>query len=126
GDECYAALADVCIELRGPDGTRHATRSTASGAVLADIAPGAYEVCLSKPGFGAKRARTTLGDAPVHFRLLADRLLGYAWPKWCRGGEPAEFRVHTLAPYKLGFWRYGLRTAFILNAAVYTNHSPRA
>ena len=24
---------------------------------------------------------------PYHFRLLTDALLGYAWPKWVRGGE---------------------------------------
>ena len=30
-----------------------------------------------------------------------------AWPKWCRGGDPVQFRVHAVEPYKLGLWRYG-------------------
>src|SRR5262249_15967422 len=91
-DEYYAALADVLLEFRGADGRRVVARSTASGAVDADLAAGPYEVCLSRPGFGAKRVRVEVGGSPVHFRLLSDRLLGYAWPKWCRGGDRVEFR----------------------------------
>src|SRR5207253_5198004 len=92
-DESYAALADVSVELRAANGHGSVTRSTASGAIVAEVAPGPHEVCLARPGFGAKRVDATLGTEPVHFRLLSDRLVGYAWPKWCRGGEPVEFRV---------------------------------
>src|SRR5690348_10496733 len=112
-DEYYAALPDVLLEFRAADGTRTVTRSSASGAVLADLAPDEYEVCLGKPGFGSRRVRAAVADGrPVHFRLLADRLLGYAWPKWCRAGDPVEFRVHAVEPYKLGLWRYGIRKEF--------------
>jgi hypothetical protein len=126
-DEYYAALADVALEFRGAAADPLVTRSSASGAVYADLAPGAYEVCLGKPGFGSKRVQLTVADAtPLHFRLLSDRLLGYAWPKWCRGGESVQFRVHTVEPYKLGLWRYGFRKEFVRNIGWYDNHGPRA
>src|SRR5262249_47849956 len=48
------------------------------------------------------------------------------WPKWCREGEPVQFRVHTVEPYKLGLWRYGYRKDFIRNLGWYDNHGPRA
>jgi hypothetical protein len=89
--------------------------------------PGEYEVCLAKQGFGSKRAKASVGTAgPVHFRLLSDNLLGYAWPKWCCGGDPVQFRMHSVEPYKLGLWRYGYHKAFIRNIGWYDNHGPRA
>src|SRR5262249_20172769 len=63
---------------------------------------------------------------PYHFRLLSDRLLGYAWPKWCRGGESVQFRVHSVEPYKLGLWRYGQRKELVRHLGWYDNHGPRA
>jgi hypothetical protein len=131
-DEYYGALPNVNLEFRPANGGRAAARwwtpSLASGAVYEpSLPPGDYEVCLSKAGFGSKRVRATLGTGiPVHFRLLSDRLLGYAWPKWCRGGEPVQFRVHAVEPYKLGLWRYGLRKEFVRNIGWYDNHGPRA
>jgi N,N-dimethylformamidase len=126
-DESYAALPDALLEFRGPGAVRILTRSSPSGAVHADLPPGPYEVCLSKAGFGSKRVQIKLGQAgPIHFRLLSDGLLGYAWPKWCRGGDPVQFRVHTVEPYKLGLWRYGYRKEFVRNIGWYDNHGPRA
>jgi hypothetical protein len=126
-DEYYAALADALVEFRGPNGLRRVLRSAPSGALDGDLSPGEYEVCLSKPGFGSKRVRATIGTGrPMHFRLLSDRLLGYAWPKWCRGGDPVQWRVHTVEPYKLGLWRYGYRKEFLRNIGWYDNHGPRA
>jgi hypothetical protein len=126
-DEFYAAIPDAGVEFRGAGNLRLVTRSSPSGAVHADLPPGPYEVCLAKPGFGSKRARVAVeADRPVHFRLLSDRPLGYAWPKWCRGGEPVQFRVHSVEPYKLGLWRYGLRKEFVRNLGWYDNHGPRA
>jgi N,N-dimethylformamidase len=126
-DEYYAALPDVAFEFRGPGGAGTLARSTPSGAVHADLAPGDYEVCLAKAGFGSKRVRVVADAArPVQFRLLSDRLLGHAWPKWCRGGERVQFRVHTVEPYKLGLWRYGLSKEFVRNVGWYDNHGPRA
>ena len=126
-DEYYAALADVALEFQAPSGQRTACRSSASGAVEADLLPGEYEVCLAKPGFGSKRVRARVSrDRPVQFRLLSDRLLGYAWPKWCRGGDSVQFRVHSVEPYKLGLFRYGLEKEFVRNVGWYDNHGPRA
>jgi hypothetical protein len=125
-DEYYAALADVSLEFKAADGRRYLARSSASGAVLLDLPPGRYDVYLSKAGFTARHVQATLGAGVVHFRLLSDRLLGYAWPKWCRGGEPVEFRVHAIEPYKLGLWRYGYRKEFVRNIGWYDNHGPRA
>jgi N,N-dimethylformamidase len=126
-DEYYAALADVLLEFRGADGARLVTRSSSSGAVVAELRPGDYEVCLSKQGFGSKRVRASIGTSgPIHFRLLSDHLLGYAWPKWCRAGDSTQFRVHSIEPYKLGLWRYGYHKEFIRNIGWYDNHGPRA
>jgi hypothetical protein len=126
-DEYYAALPDVHLELRTADGQRTVRRSSASGAVLADLPPGRCEVCLSRPGYGSKRVTVTIDPArPIQFRLLSDRLLGYAWPKWCRAGDAVEFRVHAVAPYKLTLHRYGLNKEFVRNLGWYDNHGPRA
>src|SRR5262249_41737500 len=88
--------------------------------------PADSAACLPNPGSGAKPARATSGAAPVHFRLLSDRLLGYAWPKWCRAGDPVQFRVHSVEPYKLLLYRYGLQKEFVRNVGWYDNHGPRA
>jgi hypothetical protein len=126
-DEYYAALPDVLVEFRDAGSAPVVCRSAATGAVYADLAPGEYEACLARQGYGSKRVRVAVGEsAPIHFRLLSDRLLGYAWPKWCREGDPVEFRVHAVEPYKLGLWRYGYRKEFIRNVGWYDNHGPRA
>jgi hypothetical protein len=126
-DEYYAALPDVLVEFRRQDDSRLLTRSGASGAIYADLTSDIYEVCLSKPGFGSKRVAVSVGGtALLQFRLLSDRLLGYAWPKWCRSGEPVEFRVHAVEPYKLGLWRCGYQKEFVRNIGWYDDHGPRA
>jgi hypothetical protein len=126
-DEYYAALSDVAVELCGQAGLHVLVRSWPSGALHADVPPGEYEVCLAKMGYGSKRVRVQFAPGrPVSFRLLSDRLLGYAWPKWCRGGDRVEFRVHAVEPYKLGLWRYGLHKEFVRNVGWYDNHGPRA
>jgi hypothetical protein len=126
-DEEYAAIPGVRLEFRSADGTRVPARSTASGAVLVDLRPGDYEVCIARRGFGSKRVRATLAaDRPVHFRLLSDRLLGYAWPKWCRGGDVVEWRVHATRPYHLSLWRYGREKELVRPLGWFDNHGPRA
>ncbi len=125
-DEYYAALPDVAVELHGA-GEPLLARSWPSGAVYANVRAGEYEVCLSRAGYGSKRVRVEVApDRPIHFRMLSDRLLGYAWPKWCRDGDRVEFRVHSIEPYKLGLWRYGLHKEFVRNIGWYDNHGPRA
>ncbi|REK09918.1 MAG: carboxypeptidase regulatory-like domain-containing protein [Planctomycetota bacterium] len=124
-DERYVALPDVQVELEGPAGSVE-TRSRATGALYADVAPGTYRVTLQKPGYGAKRVEVRLGDEPVHFRLLADGLLGYAWPKWVRSGERSEFRVHSVEPYKLELWRYGWQKELVRKIGWFDEHGPLA
>ncbi len=125
-DERYVALADVLLEFE--DGNRSIeARSRATGAVYADIPPGTYRVTLQKPGFGAKRVQLTLpANEPYQFRLLADGLLGYAWPKWVRAGERAEFRVHSLEAYKIDLWRYGARKELAAKIGWFDEHGPLA
>lgn len=126
-DENYVALADVAVEILQGDRSLAALHSTARGAIEADIAPGEYEVVLVRAGYGSKRV-TMRADphAPYHFRLLSDRLLGYAWPKWSRSGERTEFRVHSVEPYRLSLWRYGLRREFVRLLGWFDEHGPRA
>ena len=112
-DERYVAIPDVLVELRRGGETVAATRSTARGAIYADVPPGPYSVTLAKDGFGFKSVEMEVGGEPYPFRLLSDCLLGYVWPKWVRSGERGEFRVHSVEPYHLSLWRYGIRKELI-------------
>ncbi len=126
-DERYVALPDTLLEFTGPAGDVVEARSSASGAVYADLTPGPYEVVLARQGYGSKRERVSLVEGrPCHFRLLVDGLLGYAWPKWVRGGERAEFRVHSHEAYKLELFRYGREKEFVRTIGWYDEHGPRA
>lgn len=125
-DHRFVALPCVELELIGPGGSI-AARSRASGGVHADVPPGRYEIVLAKDGFGAKRVTLDLpAPEPHQFRLLPDGLLGYVWPKWVRGGEASEFRVHSDAAYKLELFRYGFDKQFIRTIGWYDEHGPRA
>jgi hypothetical protein len=135
-DERYVALPDVLLEFEsereceaGAAGVASfEARSRATGAVHLDLPPGPYKLTLAKPGYGSKSVRVTIGmpGRPFHFRLLADGLLGYAWPKWVRSGERSEFRVHSVEPYKLGLWRYGWTKDFVRGLGWFDEHGPRA
>ena len=125
-DERYVALPDVQLEFEA-GGTSVEARSRASGAVYADIEPGPYQVTLARPGYGSKRIRLTVAhNRPHQFRLLADGLLGYVWPKWVRAGQRAEFRVHSVEPYKLSLWRYGLEKQLAAKIGWFDEHGPLA
>jgi N,N-dimethylformamidase len=126
-DERYVALPDVILEFEGDAGSFEA-RSRATGAVHLVMPSGTYKVTLQKPGFGAKSVRVEIASSgpPHHFRLLSDALLGYAWPKWVKAGEKAEFRVHSVEPYQLSLWRYGFLKVLIRNLGWFDEHGPRA
>ena len=126
-DERYVALPDTLLEFTGAAGEVVEARSSASGAVYADLQPGPYEVVLACRGYGSKRVKVSVVEGrPHHFRLLADGLLGYAWPKWVRGGERSEFRVHSHEAYKLELFRYGREKEFVRTIGWYDEHGPRA
>ena len=89
--------------------------------------PGEWRVTLQHPGFGSKRSVVTVDPAKPHpFRLLSDSLLGYAWPKWVRAGESAEFRVHSPEMYQLELWRYGWKKELVRSIGWFDEHGPRA
>ena len=126
-DEKYIALADVLLEFVDGAGRSFEARSRASGAVYAELPAGEFLVTLQKPGYGSKRVRMSPQPGqPYHFRLLADGLLGYAWPKCVRAGATAEFRVHAVEPYKLDLWRYGWAPEFVQGLGWHDEHGPRA
>lgn len=126
-DEYYAAIPDALVELRAASGRRLVVRSAPSGAVEAEVEPGPYDVCLACHGYGSKRVQIHVETGAVHhFRLLSDRLLGYAWPKWCCSGERVAFRMHAIEPYHLSLWRYGYRKALVAPLGWLDNHGPRA
>jgi N,N-dimethylformamidase len=125
-DERYVALPDTMLEFINEQGSTE-VRSRASGAVHADLATGPYEVVLARSGYGSKRVRMNVIDGrPYQFRLLADGLLGYAWPRCVQSGERAEFRVHSHKAYKLELFRYGIDKEFIQTIGWYDEHGPRA
>jgi hypothetical protein len=126
-DERYVALADVLLEFEQGGQSVAVVRSTPRGAVYADLPPGEVRVTLVKDGYGPKSATMTPQEGrPYAFRLLSDRLLGYMWPKWVRSGERSEFRVHSVEPYRLSLWRYGLDKEFVKLIGWYDEHGPRA
>ena len=125
-DERYVALADVALEFER-DGRSVAARSRATGAVYAALEPGTWRVTLQHPGFGSKRSLVDVDPKHPHqFRLLGDTLLGYAWPKWVRAGESAEFRVHSPEMYQLELWRYGWKKELVRSIGWFDEHGPRA
>ena len=125
-NERYVALPDVMLEFIGEFGVTQ-IRSSASGTVYADLAPGDYEVVLQKDGFGSKRVKMTVQEnQPYHFRLLSNNLVGYVWPKCVQAGEPAEFRVHAIEEYRLELWRYGAEKEFIKRIGTFDEHGPGA
>jgi hypothetical protein len=125
-DEAYAALPDVLIEFRGPAAAGVVVRSTPRGAVFADVPPGEYEVGLAHPGHGSRRLHVRLGLGLIHFRLLSNRLLGYAWPKWSRAGDAVQFRLHSVSPCRVELHRLGLEREVVRKVGWFDNHGPRA
>src|SRR5438270_10949522 len=100
-DERYVALVDVAVVIENDSGMI-ATRSLANGAIVGDVEAGPCRVTLAKDGFGAKRVEMTVTPGkPYPFRLLSDRLLGYAWPKRATTRQEGQFRVHSTDPYTL-------------------------
>ncbi|MFC7622493.1 N,N-dimethylformamidase beta subunit family domain-containing protein [Microlunatus sp. GCM10028923] len=125
-NELYQALADVAVEITDEDGTfRTITRSTASGAVHADLEPGGYRLVLARDGYGPKRCRVITGR-PAMIRMLSDSLYGYVWPKWSAAGDTAELRVHSPEPYRATLWRYGLRREPVELLGWFDEHGPQA
>ncbi|MBM3739224.1 MAG: carboxypeptidase regulatory-like domain-containing protein [Acidobacteria bacterium] len=127
-DENYVAIAGVTVDIERPGGERVCTvQSSARGAIHAAIEPGEYDFVLVRDGFGSKTVRAVADpERPLQFRLLSDTLLGYAWPRWVRSGERSEFRVHSVEPYRLSLWRYGLRKEFVKLYGWFDEHGPRA
>jgi N,N-dimethylformamidase len=125
-DERFVALPNVLLEFEGEAGLFE-LRSTASGRIHGALPSGRYRVTLAASGHGSKCIELTLPEqAPHHFRLLRDGLLGYIWPKWVRAGEPGEFRVHADQPYHLSLWRYGLHKEPVQPIGWFDEHGPRA
>ncbi len=127
-DEKYVALADVSGEFESEEsGEIVLLRSSPRGAFYGDLKPGRYRVTLSKSGFGSKISIADLdGKTPFQVRLLPDRLLGYMWPKWVRGGEKAEYRVHSVEQYQITLWRYGWKKEFVRMIGWVDEHGPEA
>ena len=125
-DERYVAIPDVLLEFRGRDNVIEA-RSSASGAIYADIPPGDYNVVLAKEGYGSKLVdmRVIEGE-PYQFRMLSDSLCGYMGPRCVRSGEHSEFRVHSVEEYGLELWRYGKEKEFVRRIGTFDEHGPRA
>src|ERR1700704_5414935 len=126
-DEMYVALPDVLAEFEAlADGDITTLRSSARGVLRGDLPGGKYRVTLAKAGYGSKASTIEIGGEPVQFRLLTDGLLGYMWPKWVRGGEVAEYRVHAIEQYQLTLWRYGIRKEFVAMISWIDEHGPQA
>lgn len=126
-DERFVAIPDVAVDFERDGALVASVRSSARGAIVAELPEGEYRVTLARDGYGGKTVALRPDAArPYQFRLLRDRLLGYMWPKWVRSGERAEFRVHAVEPYRLSLWRYGLEKEFVRLIGWFDEHGPRA
>src|SRR5215218_1163402 len=126
-DEQDLTLTGVAVEICRSGALIAVTHSTASGAIHADVEAGEYQITLARPSYGAKRVTTRVSSsAPRRFRLLSDRLLGYAWPKWVRAGERTELRVHAVEPFRAELRRYGLHKKHVRLLGWFDEHGSRA
>src|SRR6476646_10649637 len=124
-DEMYLALPDAAAEFHAEEtGEVTLLRSSPRGAFYGDLKPGRYRVTISKTGYGSKSSDVAIGDEPYHFRLLRDRVLGYMWPKWVRGGESSEYRIHATEQYQLTLWRYGWKKEYVRMIGWVDEHGP--
>lgn len=128
-DEQHVAIADAQLEfIRGEGEGRESVEahSRASGAVYADIAPGAWTLAIGKPGYTRKLVEVEIwpGMRPRRFRLMSDRLLGYAWPKWVRSGERTELRIHAIEPFTASIWRYGWTKQPVADLGLFDTFGP--
>jgi N,N-dimethylformamidase len=126
-DERFTAIADASIELISDEDV-FILRSTPSGALYADLPVGRYRATLAAPGFGSKRCDITLDEpsTPHQFRLMAEHMYGYVWPKWSRAGETASLRVHSPEPYRLSLVRCGREVEPEELLGWFDEHGPRA
>lgn len=123
-DEYFAAIPDVLVDFASPDGLVQA-RSSASGAIVADLAPGTYQVTLARPGFSTKQTSLTVPPGQARqFRLLSTAVSGYAWPKWARSGELSELCINCAEPFSVELWRYGLQPEHVRDVGYWDDHPP--
>jgi hypothetical protein len=126
-DETYSAVPDVVLDFEQNQELISTCRSSARGAIHADIPPGHYTVSLNKTGYGAKAVQVEIAPGrPLQFRLLSDSLLGFIWPKWVKSGETGEFRVHSPEPYRISLWRYGVHKEMASLVGWFDEHGPRS
>ena len=93
----------------------------------ADVSPGPYRVTLASRGYGSKRVTNDCrGRRPYQFRLLSDELIGYAWPKWVRLVKGPKPGIHSVEPFRLSLWRYGLKRELVAPLGWHDEHGPRA
>ncbi len=125
-DERFVALPDVAAELwNEATGDVAILRSSPRGAFYGELAAGRYRVTLAKAGYGSKIAVVELGEnTPHQFRLLADGLIGYMWPKWVRSGEKSQYRIHAVEQYQLTLWRYGWKKEYVRMVSWVDEHGP--
>lgn len=125
-NEMYEAISDVTVEFKQNGHCVAETRSTATGAVRADIESGEYEVTLQKGGYARKQVNVTIGpEDPHQFRLLSERLLGYVWPQWCKAGDEANYYIHSPEETRISLWRYGYEKEQIRLIDWHDEHGPR-
>ncbi len=126
-DERFVALAGAQVEIDDGSGADPLVlTSSPRGGLYATLTPGEYRISLACAGYGPKVVHCRLGSEPVHFRLLSNRLLGYVWPKWARGGETGEYRVHSMGAYRLTLWRYGRYREQVSLLGWLDEHGPNA
>lgn len=126
-DEYHLAIAGAVLEFtRGGEFVALLT-SSPTGAVRGNLAPGDYDVVVTRSGFGSKRTRVSVGAGRQarQIRLLdLSRPLGYLWPKYVQSGQATELRVHSGEAYRLSLWRYGWSRELVEDLGISADHHP--
>ncbi|MEO6924103.1 MAG: N,N-dimethylformamidase beta subunit family domain-containing protein, partial [Bryocella sp.] len=127
-DENYLALPGVFAEcVRVGDGECVEVRSSASGALRAELNSGRYRITLAKDGYGAKWGEYDLPTAaPLQLRMMSHTPCGYMWPKWVKAGDESEIKAHAHEQYQLSLWRYGQHKESVGVLSWFDEHAPLA
>ena len=110
--------------MRGEDVVE--VRSTASGQLRADVAPGRWRAVVAREGYGRKTVEVDVAPGCRAAPVPAARRppLGYAWPKWARAGDRVELRVHSPGPYVASLWHYGWERRHVRDIGRFESFGP--
>ena len=126
-DERYVALADVLLEFERDGQSVAVVRSPRAAPSTPTRPPAATGSRWSRPGFGSKsvdRGRRRRTHRRTSSACSPTACSATSGPSGSAPASKSEFRVHSVEPYKLSLWRYGLEKEFIRHARLVRRARP--